>query len=138
MRLILAILCLSPLFIACKPAQYTPKNYRGDQLVIGTSGGVTGMMKEYVLLDNGQLFLSKGISGEWKKIRSIKRSTTREVFAKSVELELAAIKFRHPGNLTYYIILKNPPHSNEIRWGESGTTPPDGVVKFYEYLVSLF
>ncbi|MFZ4521201.1 MAG: hypothetical protein ACOYNC_05820 [Bacteroidales bacterium] len=138
MRLILTILCLSSLFIACKPAQYTPKNYKGDQLVIGTSGGVTGMMKEYVLLDNGQLFLSKGISGEWKKLKCLKRPITRDIFAKTVELELGTIKFKHPGNLTYYILLKNPPHTNEIRWGESGIAPPEGVVKFYEYLISLF
>jgi hypothetical protein len=138
MKLILTTLCILPLFFACKSTHFTPKNYKGPQLVIGSSGGVTGMMKEYILLDNGQVFLSKGLSGEWKEIKKLKKSDTREIFDKASELGLGTVKFKHPGNLTYYFILKQPPRSNEIKWGESGISPPDGISTFYDYLTSLF
>lgn len=138
MRLILTILCTLPFFFACKPAHFTPKSYKGDQLIVGSSGGVTGMLKEFILLDNGQLFVSNGLKGEWKEVRKIKKSTTKEIFAKATALGLGSLKFRHPGNMTYYLTLKQPPRSNEVKWGESGVTPPEGVTAFYDFLIALF
>ena len=138
MKLILTTLCLLPLLVACKSTHFTPKNYKGHQLVAGSSGGVTGMMKEYVLLSNGQLFLSKGLNGEWKELSKLKKSKINEIFKKAAELGLGTLKFKHPGNMTYYLILKQPPHSNEIKWGESGILPPEGISAFYDYLISVF
>ncbi|MCX6268570.1 MAG: hypothetical protein NTW16_14635 [Bacteroidetes bacterium] len=138
MKLFLSLLCMTPFLFACKSTHFTPKTYKGDQLVAGSSGGVTGMMKEYVLLDNGQLFLSKGIKGEWKPLKSLKKSQTKEIFNKAEELGLGTLRFNHPGNMTYYFILKRPPRSNETKWGESGILPPEGIPAFYHYLISLF
>lgn len=138
MKLILSILCLLPLLFGCKSTHYTPKNYTGNQMVVGSSGGVTGMMKEYVLLDNSHLFLSKGLKGEWKELRILKKSITKEIFTKAGELNLSTVKFNHPGNITYYLILKQPPRSNEIKWGETGISPPEDISSFYHYLISLF
>jgi hypothetical protein len=138
MKLIFTTLFILPLLFSCKSTQYTPKNYNGAQLVIGSSGGVTGMMKEYVLLDNGQLFLSKGLNGEWKEFSKLKKTKTREIFSSAAELGLGTLKFKHPGNVTYYLTLKQPPRSNEIKWGEPGVPPPDGIIAFYSYLISLF
>ena len=91
MKLILTVLFFLPLLFSCKQAQFTPKNYKGYQLVAGTSGGVTGMMKEYVLLGNGQLFLSKGLKGEWKEVRKLKKSKTKDIFNKAEELGLGTL-----------------------------------------------
>ena len=138
MKLILSLICIVPLLVACKSSNFTPKTYKGAQLVIGSSGGVTGMMKEYILLDNSQLFLSKGLKGEWKPVKNLKKSQTKEIFKKAEELGLGTLKFKHPGNMTYYFILKHPPRSNETKWGESGIVPPEGITAFYNYLLSLF
>ena len=138
MKLILSILCILPLFISCKSTHYTPKNFTGAQIVVGSSGGVTGMMKEYMLFDNGQLFLSKGLKGEWKELEKQKRSKTKEIFSRASELGLINVKFSHPGNMTYYIILKQPPRYNEIKWGETGVTPPENIVTFYTFLNASF
>ncbi|MDP1623946.1 MAG: hypothetical protein Q8M08_16600 [Bacteroidales bacterium] len=138
MRLLLTTFCFLPLLFSCKSTQYTPKNYKGSQIIAGSSGGVTGMMKEYILLDNGHLFLSKGLTGEWKEVRKLKKSKTREIFKKAEILGLSTVKFKHPGNMTYYLNLKQPPRSNEIKWGESGISPPEGISEFYNYLLSNF
>jgi hypothetical protein len=106
MKLMMITLCLLPLLFACKSTHFTPKNYKGQQIVIGSSGGVTGMMKEYTLLDNSQLFLSKGIKGEWKELEKLKKPKTKSIFNKAAELGLGTMKFKHPGNMTYYLILK--------------------------------
>jgi hypothetical protein len=138
MRVIVYILCLLPFLYSCHSTYYTPKTHKGRQLSVGSSGGVTGMMKEFVLLDNGQLFLSKGIQGEWKELRSLKRSQTKDIFSKVEDLGLGTLKFSHPGNMTYYFILKVPPRSNEIKWGETGVSTPEGIDEFYDYLISIF
>ncbi|MEI7895847.1 MAG: hypothetical protein WCJ26_02330 [bacterium] len=138
MKQILALFCLLPLLLSCKPALVTPKNHKGSQIVVGSSGGVSGMLKEYVLLDNGSLFLSKGLKGEWKEIRNLKRSQSKEIFQKAAELGLDTIKFRHPGNMTYYLKFKQPHKSGEITWGESGVPPPQSINAFYQYLISIF
>ena len=138
MKLIFSILCLLPFLFSCKPTHLTPKNYKGTQIVIGSSGGVTGMMKEYILLDNGQLFLSKGLTCEWREVQHLKKSKTKEIFKKVAELGLGTLKFKHPGNLTRYLIVKQPPRFNEIKWGESGILPPQGIGEFYDYLMAFF
>ncbi len=131
-------MCILPFFYSCTPTRFTPANYQGHQIAFGSSGGVAGFMKEYNVLDNGQVFLSKGMSGEWKELEKLKKSTTREIFNKSEALGLSTMKFSHPGNMTYHLTVKQPSQSNEIQWGESGITPPDGIAEFYAYLISLF
>jgi hypothetical protein len=138
LKLILCLLCILPLLFSCKPTHFTPKTYKGDQIVVGNSGGITGMMKEYVLFGNSQVFLSKGLKGEWKEVKKLKKSQTKKIFRTAEELGLSTLRFKHPGNLTYYLILKKPPRSNEIKWGESGIVPPEGIDAFYKYLISLF
>jgi hypothetical protein len=138
MRTGLFLLVLLSLLAGCKSTRYTPKNYKGEQLVAGTSGGVTGMMKEYVLLDNGKLFLSKGIDGDYREQMPMKRSQVRDIFDRADELNFPAHRFDHPGNLTYYLILKNPSRSYLVKWGEPGVSPPDGFNEFYQYLMSKF
>jgi hypothetical protein len=138
MKLIITILCTLTVLFGCKSTHFTPKTYKGEQIIVGSSGGVTGMLNEFILLDNGQLFQSKGLSGQWKEIRIIKRSKTKEIFEKTKELKLNTLKFKHPGNVTYYLSVKNPSKSNEVKWGESGVQPPEGVAGFYEFLIALF
>lgn len=138
MKRLLTLFALLPALIACKPAQYTPKTYTGQQIVAGSSGGVTGMMKEYAVFDNGQRFVSNGLKGEWKALPRLKKSKAREVFSRAEEIDLINVKFSHPGNMTYYLVMKQPPRSREIKWGESGISPPEEVTGFYEFLMKIF
>jgi hypothetical protein len=138
MKTLLPYLCLLLLGISCKSAQHTPKTYNDAQIRVGSSGGVSGMIREYCLLDNGQLFISKGVEGEWKEMKKLKKGLTREIFNKADKIEIQSVKFKHPGNMTYYIIFRYPPRTNEIKWGESGVTPPEGIKPFYDYLMTIF
>ncbi len=136
-RFLLPLMLLA-LLPGCKQKQYTPKNHKGSQIVAGSSGGVTGMLKEYILLDNGQLFLSKGLKGEWKAIGKLKRTVARDLFKKAEALDLGGKRFSHPGNMTYYLMLKDPSRTYEVKWGEAGLAPPDGIESFYNELITAF
>ena len=134
------ILLLSSLMAlsSCKSVRYTPKTYTKTQIVAGSSGGVTGMIREYSLLDNGQLFISKGFDGEWKEVKKIEKKKTQDIFNKATAIGLETIIFSHPGNMTYDLIMKSPSRKNEVRWGETGVAMPEKVKEFYDYLMTIF
>ena len=138
MMRILSFFCILASLYSCKSVHYNPKNYKAIQLTIGSSGGVTGTIKEFTLLDNGYLFLSKGVTGEMKEQKIIRRSETHRIFQKAEDLGLGKLKFNHPGNMTYYIILKKPKVTSTIKWGESGISAPAGIKEFYDQLLSVF
>jgi hypothetical protein len=131
-----ALLCLFTFFVSCKTTHYTPKTYTGSQLVAGSSGGVTGTISEYILFENGQLFRSQGINGEFKEKKKLKKGETGKIFKRSEELGLGTLKFDHPGNMTYYISLRDTKKTHTVKWGETGVAPPPGVKEFYDYLMS--
>lgn len=107
-------------------------------LVIGSSGGVTGMIREYALLDNGDLFVSKGLEGEWKFLRKLKHSLVKPLFEEAESLALMSYRFNHPGNMTYYIVYKADKRKNTIKWGETGTEIRPEVKQFYDKLIATF
>ena len=133
-----SVACILLLSASCHSTHYTPKTYKSIQLTVGTSGGVTGTIKEYTLFDNGQFFTNQGITGEIKEHPKIDRGETHRIFKKAGELGIGTLKFSHPGNITYYMILKQPSRSNVIKWGEAGVAPPEGIKEFYGYLLSVF
>ena len=126
------------LLFSCKPAHYSPKSYKSSQLIIGSSGGVTGNIQEFTLLDNGHLFMSKGLSGEVKELPKVGRSTTRDFFKTAHSLGIGSLQFNHPGNITYYLILKTATSKNTVKWGESAILPPAGIKEFHDRLLSEF
>jgi hypothetical protein len=135
MKKILILLFAFLSLISCKTTKYSPVNYKDQQLVVGSSGGVTGTIKEYALLDNGQLYVNKGISGEWKYLRKVKGAKVRYIFNKVEELGLDTMKFKHPGNMSYYLVIKTSKKSNEVKWGEAGKPVPAGINAFYQELI---
>jgi hypothetical protein len=138
MKKLVAFISILLALLSCKSVHYTPKSYNESQIIAGSSGGVSGTIREYCLLDNGQLFMSKGVDSEWKAMRKLKKSTTRDIFKKAGDLGLERLNFKHPGNMTYYLVIKQPPRSNEIKWGESGISTPDSIKVFHHYLMTIF
>ena len=128
---LLLIFCL----FSCKPTHFTPGNYKSAQLKFGSRGGVTGVFKEFTLLENGQLFLSRGVGKEVKELTRRNRGETNRIFRTAAELSLGTLKFSHPGNVTSYLVLKNPKKTNEISWGDPGFPPPAGIKEFYDHLL---
>ncbi|MCX6277633.1 MAG: hypothetical protein NT004_06025 [Bacteroidetes bacterium] len=135
---ILIILSISILLFSCKSTQYTPKNYRETQLIVGSGGGVSGMIREYCLLDNGQIFVSKGIAGDWKALKYVKSSKVRSFVNRAKDLGLDTIHFNHPGNMTYYFVYKSGKRSNEIKWGQTDKAIPVNINELYKEIIKAF
>lgn len=135
---ILIFLPIMILLFSCKSTQYTPKNYRETQLIVGSSGGVSGMIREYCLLDNGQIFVSKGIAGDWKALKYVKSSKVRSFVSRAKDLGLDTLHFNHPGNMTYYFVYKSGKRTNEVKWGEADKPIPANIKVFYQEIIQAF
>ena len=125
-----------PFLLSCKPAHYTPATYKSTQLRFGSSGAVTGVIREYILFDDGRLFLSRGDGGVARELLKRSSGETRRIFRKTDELGLATMKFSHPGNISFYLVIKTPKKTNIIKWGETGVDPPAGIKEFYAGLIA--
>ena len=96
------------------------------------------MIREYSLMDNGQIFVSKGITGEWKQLRNVKGSKVRGFINRAKDLGLDTLHFNYPGNMTYYFIYKSHKKANEIKWGQGDKPIPADIGSFYQEILNAF
>ncbi len=122
------------MFLSCKTTSLFPSDYPGDQLHFGQGGGVTGVVTDFVVLDDGRLY-RKGADKSYVYVSTWKRSFTRQMFSNYTTLGLDSVDHYHPGNFYYFIEFHAPdqePHL--ISWGQEGYSPPEKVVVFYKVL----
>ena len=126
--------CLSFL-INCTPARVLPKNYKGEQLHFGQGGGFSGIITHYALLDNGLLFQKEYRDTNFIAAASWEKGFVKQMFQNYHQLERDKLDHYHPGNLYYFIEYhKTGEPVHRISWGESGYTPGDHIISFYNLL----
>ena len=101
------------------------------QVVIGSGGGFSGAIKEYILLENGYLYQRELPKDTTFQIRVLYRSTAKKYFTKLTQLSLKRRKFDNPGNVYYYVEqYDSPKQKYRVTWGSA--TPPKDVKAFYD------
>lgn len=128
---------LAAVFSACKGTQYTPANLPEQQLAFGDGGGFAGAYTEYLLLENGQLFVQKGLSGERMEISATKKSTAKAMFKQATNLLTDSMAFNYPGNVYYFLQRKDTGLDVRVTWGAPGYEVNGDVKALYEKLVKL-
>ena len=116
-------------------SKLTPLEYKGDQLHFGQGGGFTGDVNYFILLDDGRVFKKEVRDSSYILYDTWKKTFVDQMFLNYESLALEKTDFYHPGNL-YYFIEKHtrnlPVH--RISWGQSGYTPDENIVTFYNLL----
>lgn len=130
-------LVAATVFSACKGTQYTPASLPEQQLAFGDGGGFAGAYTEYLLLENGQLFVQKGLSGERMEIPATKKSTAKAMFKKATILLTDSTAFNYPGNVYYFLQRKDTGVDVRVTWGAPGYEVNGDVKALYEKLVKL-
>lgn len=127
------------LFAACVHARFTLDELPDDQLRFGSGGGFAGAYKEYLLLDNGQVFLFE--FGPAKKdtfeLQSLTRQETKMVFKELDSLRLQKYDFNYPGNMSYYVRLSDEQTEHSVQWGDPRWTVRPDIAEFHSELKSL-
>ena len=141
MRFLPPILLVSFAFMAwaCTTTRYQhPNDYPDARLTFGNGGGFSGMVTEYVLLDNGQLLKKLSRQDSFEIIKTIDKRQTKQIFANYDFLNIGDIKYNQPGNVYSFIRYEYQEAKHEILWGNHQYPPEENNLKiFHQTLIGL-
>jgi len=124
------------LFGSC--TTYKPDNLPSKQLRFGSGGGMTGAVKEYVLLENGQLFTRTTYGGDaLTELPKVKKGVAKGIFKTYEKEGLNDVEVDNPGNHYCYIDMQeDDTNHHKMTWGDDEGTP--AIAKsFYKQLTDL-
>ena len=140
MRILLVfslLLAAAAQFLACKSAQHTADKLPAEQIRWGSGGGFTGKETSFALLENGQIFQFKTLDGSTTELAGTKAKAARNLFSKAKALALRDVKHDHPGNMYYFLELRDAAAgTHRITWGNEMPVEPKAK-DFYMMLQQL-
>jgi hypothetical protein len=105
---------------------------KGQQITVGSGGGITGIWNEYTLQPDGQISVKNSKVDTLQKVVKLSKSDTKMIFKKASELKLDTLKLDSPGNMSYFVKFSDKDKFDyKVLWGGE-KTPPDSVKKFYK------
>jgi len=123
MRFLPSLLLLF-LYVACSPTRYTkPTEYPDARINFGNGGGFSGMVTEYVLLDNGQLLKKLNQVDSFEIIATIDKNQTRQIFDNYSFLNIGSIVYNQPENMYRFLRFYQQDTEYKITW--SGNQYPE-------------
>lgn len=101
-------------------------------ILLGSGGGVTGVATVYQITPKGEVFKGKGVGVvKYTECAKIRRAKAKKMIAK-VAAAVSSINFDHPGNLYYFLTLKENDGEKKITWGDADHKVPDNVKLLFD------
>ncbi len=111
------------LFAACSSSRYiNPTEYPDARINFGHGGGFSGMVTEYVLLDNGDLLKKLTQVDSFEIVTTIDKDQTTQLFENYKFLNIESVDCNEPGNMYRYIHFHHEDTDHKIMWS-SGQYP---------------
>ena len=108
-------------FFGCKT--YKADNLPSKQLIFGSGGGISGGVKEYIILENGQIFTRNSLSNEISELPKVKKKTAKALY-QEYEANLQSVECDDPGNLYYFLTMKDDTtKTHKMIWSGNGDAP---------------
>ena len=136
-------LILSGLIIGCKNSATLPERI-GDVLegeselkryAVGKGGGFTGDYQEYILCEDGKVYKRDFNYDREVFTKQLSEEDLQYFLKRIAELDLDGISIEQPGNMSYYIEIREGKLSfNKIVWGLNTYYPPKELELFHEEL----
>lgn len=139
MKIILptALLLIACIFLAsCASNKYTSETLPTSYLTFGSGGGIAGLVTEYLLCENGQLFRKSPGKKDFQVVKT-KKSLGKSLYAQISQLPIKEIKHEKPGNRYFFISLLEETQAHNITWGDENPLKNEAVSKFYNELMEL-
>ena len=121
-------------FFSCKTTTYTSDNLPEKQLYFGSGGGFTGLVNEYLLLENGQMFKVPS-PGIYEDMDKVKRKKAEAIYQDYKALGFEDLIFNQPGNMYYFIRMVDGETENYISWSDQRPLPEVKMMELYDSLV---
>lgn len=108
------------------------------QIAFGSGGGFTNLLIEYYLLEDGKIVQKSKEGQGYNILTRIDKDKATQCFANSKILKLDTLAFNEPGNMYYFITIRNDAKSeNRIVWGSNDKPAPNEVKSFYKILLNF-
>lgn len=124
-----------PVLQSCKT--YQPDQLPATQLRFGSGGGFTGAVTEYVLLENGQVFVRESLEGVYQPLGKVKKSQAKAIYQSWENKDLAKKAFQHPGNIYYFVTMVTDKEEHRLVWGSHNHPAGDELKAFYKECSAL-
>ncbi|MFK7810509.1 MAG: hypothetical protein AB8F74_22070 [Saprospiraceae bacterium] len=139
-KILFTILSLSTLLLvltSCKSTKYaTPSESPDAQITFGSGGGISGLVNDYTLLENGQLFKRSSTDKIFVALKKAKKDAVSQAFKNYNFLGLNTMEVNEPGNMYYFIEHKSKEgETKRLTWG-NGESPHEEKLKLYYSLLS--
>ena len=109
-----------------------------NQIIFGSGGGFTGIVKEYCLLQDGRIVEKSKDGSVYNIITSIDRDIAKQAFSNCQFLGLNNLKFDDPGNIYQFLTIHTDSQTeNRIVWGNINNQPPSEVTNLHKMLMSF-
>ena len=117
---------------------FKPENLPAKHITFGNGGGVTGAVKEYILLENGQVFTRSTFGSTPTELKKVKKGDAKKLYAEYEAQKMSELEFISPGNQYFYVQMNIDSTTNHrVVWGGAKGDPPAKIASFYERLVAL-
>ncbi|MEZ4948137.1 MAG: hypothetical protein R2769_08420 [Saprospiraceae bacterium] len=117
--------------------KYTASTLPEKQILFGEGGGFSGNVKEYILLENGQLFTRTTFAGTPEELPKVKKKTAETIF-QELTPTIMEMEYIKPGNKYAYIQYQVDSSTNyRVVWSESDEKAPEKAVNYFDQLKGL-
>jgi hypothetical protein len=107
--------------VSCQTKQLAGNPLTDRSLVFGRGGGVTGIERTWILMDNGQVLKQEVIGANPAPVGKISASKARLLFNKADEALYGETNLTEVGNTYSFIGLQDSSRSARLVW--TGTLP---------------
>lgn len=126
------------LVFSCKTTKYSPTDFPDQQITFGSGGGFSGIVTDYTLLSNGQLFKRSSTDNRFVELKSIKKQAAKQAIKNYTFLGINEVVHDAPGNLYYFINYKDSDKvERKIVWGNKENPIDEKVKSYYKILTSF-
>lgn len=108
-----------------------PSDYAGTTLTVGKGGGFAGTVREYRLLDSGELFVKEANEQDFQFLKKKNLRQTKRWFARLQTIDFATMDYNKPGNVYQFIDLKSDSTVHRVTWSGGNPAVPVGLADFY-------
>ncbi len=134
--LLSVLLVLVTFWSSCFLKRYRPDSLPVERLEFGQGGGVTGAVKEYTLLPNGQLFVHNSLNNYYLELERLRPRVFKQARHTLDSLRFLKYDFYFPGNVYAFLRYSDEEVEHEITWDPYGYRQPEkGFTGLYEHLM---
>ncbi len=107
------------------------------ELIFGSSGGFAGKTEKFKLLPDGQIFEKSMSSDTYQPVGSFEKDIAQQFFDNYTTLGFDELVLDDPGNMTYFIIIKQGDRKKKLAWGGMNKSMPEQLDIYYRNFMKL-